>query len=206
LGATDGEQIEFQSNLNIVKTIVDHVKIPVSADIESGYGKDWKTIVENVLRTADVGVAGINLEDSLKGQSGLREVEEHCHLLSKIRTALDNYGFSGFFINARIDTYFQKKDPLAETISRANAYVESGASGIFVPGLKDDDEIRAVAAEVDAPLNILSLPGLTNAQRLQELGVKRFSFGNAFSDKVIEFLEKSAAQLYESQDTAPLYE
>lgn len=98
------------------------------------YGEDTATIVEHVLRTADVGVAGINIEDSLKQQKGLREVVLHSNLLSKIRAALDTHGFNDFFINARTDTYLQKDTPLLETIERANAYVESGASGIFVPG------------------------------------------------------------------------
>ncbi|WJQ81089.1 isocitrate lyase/phosphoenolpyruvate mutase family protein [Brevibacillus brevis] len=100
-----------------------------------------------------------NIEDSFKKQVGLRELEKHSDLLSKIRAALDNHGFEDFYINARIDTYFQKKDPLTETIERAKAYVESGASGIFVPGLRNDEDIQAIAAQVNAPLNVLSLPG-----------------------------------------------
>lgn len=93
-----------------------------------------------------------------------------------------------------------------ETIERAKAYVESGASGIFVPGIMKDNEIREIAHEVKAPLNVLSLPGLTNCQKLQKLGVKRFSFGNALSDKVIAFLEKNASTLLELNDTSNLYE
>ncbi|MBE0343447.1 isocitrate lyase/phosphoenolpyruvate mutase family protein, partial [Paenibacillus sp. 28ISP30-2] len=143
------------------QAIADHVQIPVSADIEAGYGEDTATIVEHVLRTADVGVAGINIEDSLKQQKGLREVVLHSNLLSKIRAALDAHGFNDFFINARTDTYLQKDTPLLETIERAKAYVESGASGIFVPGLKVDEEIREVVHQVHAPLNLLALPGLT---------------------------------------------
>ncbi|MBD0378829.1 isocitrate lyase/PEP mutase family protein [Paenibacillus sedimenti] len=206
LGYSDGEKIDFNIHLGIIKSIVDHVKIPVSADIESGYGDTQTAIIENVLRTADLGVAGINIEDSLKKQTGLRELSGHCELLSKIRAALENRGYNNFYINARIDTYFQIQDPFAETISRAKAYVESGASGIFVPGLKEEEEIKAVAEQVNAPLNVLSLPGLTNVKKLNELGVKRFSFGNAFSDKVAAFMEESAAELYEVRDTAFLYE
>jgi 2-methylisocitrate lyase-like PEP mutase family enzyme len=93
-----------------------------------------------------------------------------------------------------------------ETIERAKAYVESGASGIFVPSLIEDDEIKEITMNVSAPLNVLSLPGLTNCNKLKELGVRRFSFGNALSDKVINYSEKSSAKLIESMDTSHLYE
>ncbi|MCP3739915.1 isocitrate lyase/PEP mutase family protein [Rossellomorea sp. BNER] len=206
LGYEDGELIHFDRHLGIIKTITNHVKIPVSADIEAGYGEDTETIVENVLRTADVGVAGINIEDSLKKQKGLREISEHCNLLSKMRKALDDKGYKNFYINARTDTYFQKENPLAETINRAKSYVESGASGIFVPGITAENEIKEVALNIDAPLNVLSLPGLTNCNKLKALGVKRFSFGNALSDIMIAYLERNATRLLEYKDTSHLYE
>ncbi|WP_312474041.1 isocitrate lyase/phosphoenolpyruvate mutase family protein [Neobacillus sp.] len=206
LGFADGELIDFDRHLGIIKTITENVKIPVSADIEAGYGEEIETIVNNVLRTADVGVAGINIEDSLKKQKGLKEISQHCKLLSKIRTALDHNGYKEFYINARTDTYFQKENPFFETIDRAKSYVESGASGIFVPGLTEEGEIKEITLNITAPLNVLSLPGLTNCNKLKKLGVKRFSFGNALSDKIIAYLEKNAKQLMELKDTSHLYE
>jgi 2-methylisocitrate lyase-like PEP mutase family enzyme len=205
LGYADGELIDFEKHLGIIKTITENVKIPVTADIEAGYGDGKEQIVNNVLKTADVGVAGINIEDSLKKQKGLRAILEHCNLLSKIRSALDKNGYKNFYINARTDTYLQSNKPLLETIDRANSYVESGASGIFVPGLIDHDEIGKITMNVNAPLNVLSLPGLTNCNKLRELGVKRFSFGNALSDHYIAFLEKNAERLVEYNDTSHLY-
>lgn len=205
LGYTDGELIDFDRHLGIIKTITENVKIPVSADIEAGYSEDTNTIIDNVLRTADIGVAGINIEDSLKKSNGLRDITLHSKLLESIRIALDNNGYKDFYINARTDTYLQKQNPLLETIERGKAYVESGASGIFVPGLMKEDEIIEITLNVLAPLNILSLPGLTNCNKLNGLGVKRFSFGNALSDKVIAYLEKNARELVEFMDTARLY-
>lgn len=206
LGYADGELIDFDRHLAIIKTIADNVKIPVSADIEAGYGQDQKTILENVLRTADLGVTGINIEDSLKKQKGLRNLNEHCKLLAEMRTMLDNHGYKNFFINARTDTYFLMQHPFIETMNRAKAYVESGASGIFIPGLTDDEEIREITLNIDAPINLLSLPELTDCNKLKELGVKRFSFGNALSDKIIAYLKMNASQLLEKQNTAFLYE
>ncbi|MGE8001748.1 isocitrate lyase/PEP mutase family protein [Lysinibacillus sp. NPDC093190] len=206
LGYADGELIDFDRHLAIIKTIANNVKIPVSADIEAGYGQDQKTILENVLRTADVGVAGINIEDYLKKQKGLRNLKEHCNLLAEMRTMLDNHGYKNFYINARTDTYFQLQNPFMETMNRAKAFVESGASGIFIPGLTDDEEIREITLNIDAPINLLSLPELTDCNKLKELGVKRFSFGNALSDKIISYLNMNAYQLQEKQNTAFLYE
>ncbi|MEH6938705.1 isocitrate lyase/phosphoenolpyruvate mutase family protein [Bacillus sp. JJ664] len=206
IGLADGELIDFDRHLRIIESIAENVNIPVSADIEAGYSEDIKTIVYNVLRTADVGVAGINIEDSFKSRKGLKSITQHSKLLTEIRTALDNNGFKDFYINARIDTYFQIEHPLIDTLNRAKAYVESGVSGIFVPGLKKEDEIKEIILHVDAPLNILSLPELTNCNKLKELGVKRFSFGNALSDQIILHLEKTAEQLIEGKDTSILYE
>ncbi|RNB72818.1 isocitrate lyase/PEP mutase family protein [Brevibacillus panacihumi] len=206
LGLADGEWIDFDRHVGIIKTIAENVKVPVSADIEAGYSEDIDQIIKNVLLTADVGVAGINIEDSLKQSNGLREISQHAKLLEKMRIALDQHGYKGFYINARTDTYFQRPNPLMETLERAKAYVESGASGIFVPGLIDHDEIREIAMNISAPLNILSLPGVTNCHKLKELGVRRFSFGNALSDKVIAYIEKNAAELVKRMDTSHLYE
>lgn len=205
-GLSDGELIDFDKHLGVIKTIVENVKIPVSADIEAGYSEDTNKIIENVLRTADVGAAGINIEDSLKKSNGLREISEHCNLLEKIRIALDHNGYKDFYVNARTDTYFQMQNPFTETIERAKAYVESGASGIFVPGIKESNEIKEISMSVNAPLNILSLPGLTNCNKLEELGVRRFSFGNALSDNVIAYLERKVDELLERKDTSLLYE
>jgi 2-methylisocitrate lyase-like PEP mutase family enzyme len=93
---------------------------------------------------------------------------------------LDYNGYEGFYINARTDTYFQKENPFPETAERAKAYEESGASGIFIPGL-------------------------TNGKELEELGVKRLSFGNALFDKAIELLERDTARIVELSDTSHLY-
>ncbi|WP_281284908.1 isocitrate lyase/PEP mutase family protein [Cohnella terricola] len=199
LGYPDGEAIEFDILVNRIKTILDHVNIPVSADIESGYGKDEETIVENVLKLADIGVSGINIEDSCK-------LNEQCMLLSKIRMALEKSGYKDFYINARTDTYLLNIDPRNETTVRAHAYVESGASGIFVPGLKDDNEIKAVTALIAAPLNLMSVPGLTSCKKLRELGVKRLSLGGALYRKLQSLLDTCAAHIYESQDTSLLFD
>ncbi|MFB9326155.1 isocitrate lyase/phosphoenolpyruvate mutase family protein [Paenibacillus aurantiacus] len=204
-GYTDGERIGFAVHLELIRAIASQVSVPVSADIESGYGADVETVVDNVLRIAEAGAAGINIEDSAKSPRELKLVGKQAALLAAIRAALDANGYGGFFINARTDTYLLMKQPLAETIARGKAYAESGASGLFVPGLREEADIVEVVASIRLPLNVMSLPGVTDAARLHALGVKRFSFGNAFSDAATAYVETKAAELARLRDTSILY-
>lgn len=205
-GFTDGELIDFNIQLNAIKLIVDHVNVPVTADIESGYGQDDDTIVGNVLKVANLGVAGINIEDSLKGQAGLKEISDHSNLISKIREALIKDGFGQLYINARIDTYLlDHQDQLDETIYRGQAYVDSGASGIFVPGLKNAKEIQTIASSTHAPLNVMSLPELINGDELKKLGVKRLSLGGSMYRKTYKMLEQVSTELVKSQNASILF-
>ncbi len=207
MGYKDGERIEFDALVALIDKMVLAVEIPITVDIESGYADNATAVAENVLKIADLGVSGINIEDSLKRESALRDKNTQCELIMQIKNKLDENGYREFFINARTDTYLQNKNPLSETIERSIDYVGSGADGIFVPGVCDSDEIKQLVDAIDAPLNVMSLPNLTDisASRLNELGVKRFSLGNAFSDATVSFIEQSARMLFTKQNTDALY-
>ncbi|KRE99355.1 carboxyphosphonoenolpyruvate phosphonomutase [Paenibacillus sp. Soil766] len=206
LGYTDGETIDYELQLSVIQRIVNHVQIPVTADIESGYGHNDDSIVSNVLKVANLGVSGINIEDSMKGEKGLKQLADQCHLLVKIRDALDKRGFGNFYINARIDAYLLNQDPLNETMTRMKEYVESGASGIFVPGLKHEEQIKTIASCTTAPLNVMALPGLTDCVMLRELGVRRLSLGAALYRKISMLMERCAVEMLDSRDTSILFE
>ncbi|WP_298770255.1 isocitrate lyase/phosphoenolpyruvate mutase family protein [uncultured Shewanella sp.] len=215
LGYKDGEIISFQACLSIVEKIMAVVSIPVTVDIESGFAKTNDEIVDNVITLANLGVVGINIEDSYKPFAshltdsvvgGLKDTAAHAELIKSIRSGLDEAGYQDFFINARIDAYFHAKDPLQETIARGSCYIASGASGIFVPGMTQSDDIKAVTRSIAAPVNVMSLPDLTDMSQLQNLGVKRFSIGNALSDLTIAFMEHTATTLLKQNNTAALYQ
>jgi 2-methylisocitrate lyase-like PEP mutase family enzyme len=206
MGCQDGEGVDFEDVLVVVEKILAAVDIPVSVDIESGYSNNHEVVAANVLSMAKLGVVGINIEDSYKNGSGLKTIVEQSELITKIRSTLDNNNYHDFFINARIDTYFQLKDPQSETIERANAYANSGACGVFVPGIMQSHDIKELVSKIDVPLNVLSLPELTDIALLNELGVKRFSIGNALSDAVIAFIEQQSQQLISKQNTKNLYQ
>jgi len=205
MGYKDGERIQFGDLLALVKKMIAVVEIPITVDIESGYSDNATLVANNVLKIAELGASGINIEDSLKNSAGLNDKNTQCELISRIRNKLDGNGYHEFFINARTDTYLQKKEPLNDTVDRAVAYANAGANGIFVPGLWQSEEIEKLVKSIEVPLNVMSLPNLTDVDSLNKLGVKRFSLGPAFSNATISFIEEQARVLFTKQNTKNLY-
>ncbi len=205
-GRHDGERLRFTELIAAVKPIITAVTIPVSIDLESGYGTTPGEIADNVLAMADLGAQGVNLEDSTKPGPGLRPIAEQQALLEHIKNALVGAGHTTFFVNARIDTYLQLPEPQAPTLARVQAFDLAGADGVFVPGLRDHGAIRELVAATDKPLNLMSLPDLTDLDTMAALGVRRFSFGNAFADAVLSFMQQKADALQQARSTAELYQ
>jgi 2-methylisocitrate lyase-like PEP mutase family enzyme len=140
----------------------------VSVDVEDGYDDDPERVAAYV---AELGVAGVNIEDSTAGSL----VAPAAHA-AKIRAVKRRS--PGLFVNARVDTYWFGQDAtIAGTLARARNYVEAGADGIFVPGLSDPDEVRAVTAALDVPVNLLVIPGRSLGDHAA-LGVRRVSTGS----------------------------
>lgn len=150
--------------------------VPLTADIEGGYTDDLDELAEVIRGVIAAGAVGINLED------GRRDPELHARKVAAARKAADATGVA-LFINARTDVYLkglaEGHAAFAETVQRAERYRDAGADGVFVPGAKDDDLIGRLAGAIAAPLNIMLLPGLASAARLQALGVRRLSSATA---------------------------
>jgi 2-methylisocitrate lyase-like PEP mutase family enzyme len=166
-GHPDGGRATRETNLTLATALV---RLPcyVSVDIEDGYSDDPEAVADYV---AHLPVAGINVEDSSA------EVPVDPSLAAAKITATKRRN-PDVFINARVDTYWlnQNADP-ETTIKRANAYVEAGADGIFVPMCNDRMELADVVSNISVPVNTLPVPGLTLAE-LGELGVARVSTGS----------------------------
>ena len=205
LGLQNGEHLSFKDVFTLAKNLVSAVKIPLSIDMESGYSANPNDIVDHVLRLADIGVAGINIEDSCKTDGALKSVKTHRKCIELLRTALEKKGFDHFFINARTDTYLKLENPLNETIERARSYILSGADGIFVPGIVNDEEIKELVNVVDAPINVMALAGFTDVDKIGKLGVKRFSIGNVLSDATVAFIEQNAETFFQTGDVSYLF-
>jgi 2-methylisocitrate lyase-like PEP mutase family enzyme len=204
LGYKDGEIISFDQLVDVVEKILNVVNIPVSVDVESGYSGNTDEIVANVLTLARMGCAGVNIEDSIPN-NGLKDKQVYATVLHKIKQTLLTEGYSDFFVNARIDTYLQLENPLDETIERAKLYESVGADGIFVPCMSEVSDVQRLISEVNIPLNLMSLPNLTDINKLAEIGVKRFSYGNAMSDAIVSCIEEFSKEILVRHKTDCLY-
>lgn len=195
LGLADGENISFKTQLALVKSLTEHLHIPLSVDIESGYSNDPLQISENVLALARLGVVGINIEDSDKDTNALRPIEQQCTIISEIKKVLNENGFGGLFINARTDTYFVSDSPFQATLKRAKAYQDAGADGLFVPGLTNIEHITGLANTIDMPLNVMAMSNFNSAKAAFAGGAKRFSLGNSLYDLVGNTIKTSLTQI-----------
>lgn len=177
-GLPDGERLTLELALANLKRIVAVTDLPVTIDIESGYGDPAATI-EHVI---DAGAIGCNLEDSFPQDGTLREVSAQVTQIREARRVADASA-TGFFINARTDVFLQRENDstdaslLSAAIERAHAYVDAGADGIFVPGLQSVDLARKLAASLSVPINIMVGAGSASWKDYAEAGVARISHG-----------------------------
>ena len=169
-GMPDGDRSSHVGTLELIKHI-GSLSVHITADIEDGYWDDPKEVASFVAQLVGLGAAGINLEDSRSGQ-----LVDPAIVRSKISSIKERV--PQVFINARVDNFwFGEEATVAAVLQRANAYAEAGADGIFVPGVLGADDIAAIAAGIDLPLNVLAQPALSVAE-LGDLGVHRISSGS----------------------------
>ncbi|GAA4227318.1 isocitrate lyase/phosphoenolpyruvate mutase family protein [Actinomadura meridiana] len=153
-------------------SVLSRLPVPVTVDIENGFSTRIGEVAELVTDLASFGIAGINLEDGRADQT-LTPLDHQTTLISAVKRAAPQV-----FLNARTDTFWLGDPDRDETLRRARAYTEAGADGVFVPGIMDDADIRAVLDATNVPLNVLHLPGKTEFDRMARLGVHRISTGS----------------------------
>jgi 2-methylisocitrate lyase-like PEP mutase family enzyme len=180
-GYPDGDALPLRLLLSTVANITRVIRVPLTVDMEGGYGETPAAVGEAVGAVIDAGGVGINIED------GSNPPDLLCDKIAQARQAGTRRGVD-LFINARIDVYLYELAPeparVEETLARAKRYREAGASGIFVPGVVDPAEIRTIAAAVGLPLNVLAWPGLPPAAELTRLGARRLSAGSGITEAV----------------------
>ncbi|MEX2236693.1 MAG: isocitrate lyase/phosphoenolpyruvate mutase family protein [Dehalococcoidia bacterium] len=193
LGWKDGENMPADEMFAAVQRIASAVEIPVTADIEGGYGLHPDEVVAKLVAT---GAVGMNLEDSDHSGAGvLIEAEKQAARLAAVRKAADKRGVP-LVINARVDVFVRQFGPeesrLDEALRRARLYLQAGADCLFPIILADEDTIDAFVAAIGAPVNIMYLPTIPSAARLREIGVRRLTFGSGLQRvamaRVEEFL------------------
>jgi 2-methylisocitrate lyase-like PEP mutase family enzyme len=188
LGYVDGERIPAAEMLEAVRRIAAAVELPVTADLEAGYGEPGATA-----RGAwEAGVVGMNLED------GDGTADEHVERVREARAAAPS-----LWINARVDLYLAGRADLEEAVARAEAYIAAGADSIFVPGVVEAETIGRLAAGISAPLNVLATAATPPVAELGRLGVARVSVGAGLMRVAAAETRRAAAEIL-SGDLGPL--
>ena len=203
LGYPDCQVIQLPEMIQVIRGIVNAIQVPVTVDIESGYGNDLKEIIESVKKIITTGIVGINIEDSINLSPELIDESEFCERISAIRSLADYLGFH-LVINARTDAFYTSSDSLQKKLSvsikRGNKYREAGADCIFIQPVWEKETIRTLVKEINAPINILSNPGIgeglpPSVNELQELGVARLSLGSSLMKATLSLIKKIADEL-----------
>ena len=196
-GARDGERLDRHRLVETVARIAAAVPVPVTADIEGGYGGAPGQVADTVRAIVSAGAVGVNLEDGDHAGAGLHPVARQCARLDAARRAADGTGVP-VLINARVDTYLRAVgDPatrLADTVNRATAYLEAGADGIFAAGA-DAEAVAALVKAVDAPVNVLAEPGGATVAEWAALGVARISTGPVLAEIAYATVHGAAREL-----------
>ena len=205
LGSADGNRVDRDLLLAQLARIVAAVDLPVTADIESGFGDTPGKVATTVARVLETGAVGVNIEDAHPAPASpdqpLRPIAEQATRLAAARSAA-NHARIPLYINARIDVFLRRagaeSERLAETLDRARAYLDAGASGIFVLGVRDPETIAALTAGIDAPVNVGGAPGALSVAELGGLGVARVSMGSAVAQAAYALVDLAARELLEA--------
>lgn len=193
-GFEDGEGMNFDQALAAASSIIDAVDLPVTIDFERGYTRNLAKLRDSTTRLIAAGAAGINFEDSTGiEKTPLFLIDEQVERIRTVRGAADSAGVP-LVINARVDALVRGSD-WDDALTRANAYLEAGASVIFMLGLSDEAAVEKAVAGVNGRVSTISGPKSVPLKRLAELGISRVSFGPYTLGLALAHLQAAAGQL-----------
>ncbi|NOT33736.1 MAG: isocitrate lyase/phosphoenolpyruvate mutase family protein [Candidatus Eisenbacteria bacterium] len=202
LGRADGQRLSREQMVEVVRSIAAVVSVPVSADVEGGYGSGGPAdIAETVRAVIAAGAVGVNLEDSPgRGDEALIPAPAHVERIRAARDAARAVG-GDIVINARTDVFLAQvgapETRFDEAVRRAKLYRQAGADCLFVPGVIDAETIAALVRAIDGPLNILARAGAPTLSQLGALGVARVSLGSAIALAALTAAQRAARELLE---------
>lgn len=202
LGHPDGQHVTRAQMMDAVGRIVSAVDVPVTADVEAGYGPTTDDVAATVEATVDAGAVGINLEDSKAAGGPLFTADEQGTRIEAARKAASGRGMADLVINARTDVFlFQVGDPagrLDDVRARADRYAEAGADCLFVPGLLDLAVLETLVDASPLPVNVMAMPGGPSVSELAAVGVRRVSVGTALAQTAYSAAQRATRELLES--------
>ncbi|MEU2006125.1 isocitrate lyase/phosphoenolpyruvate mutase family protein [Rhodococcus sp. NPDC019627] len=181
IGKPDNEGITFDELLHRIAQITSAVDLPISVDIESGYGEEPARLIDGLI---GAGAVGLNIEDTVHSEGGrLREPQEHADFVGKLRQAADAAGVH-VVVNARTDLFVKKvgddADRVDRAISRLKLAADAGADVLYPVGRHDDATQKRLTSELPLPVNAIGLPDQDDPASFGPLGVARVSFGPFF--------------------------
>lgn len=195
-GYPDGKGISRGEMLEAVRRIAATVTVPVTADLEAGYGDTVEAAVATAEGALAAGAIGLNLEDAYEGR--LLAVADQAVRIRAVRHVAGEAGVP-LVINARTDVYLRQvgaaETRFDEAVRRSNAYREAGADCLFVPGVSDSETIGRLVEAIRGPVNILAVAGTPPAGELQRLGVARVSVGSGPMRASLSLIGRIAAEL-----------
>jgi len=202
-GFPDGEQFSLDNSLEVATRILSAIDVPLTIDLEGGYGASAETVATTVSRAMSIGAIGFNFEDQIVGGEGLYAIDEQVLRVRAARKAADENGVQGF-VNARTDIFLKAK-PDAHTdqmvddaIERAKAYEQAGADGFFAPGMVNESQIAKLCEAVALPVNMIVLAHTPSQEKFTELGAARISYGPTPYRRMIDWLKSEASAAYQS--------
>jgi len=200
-GFPDGEQFLLDDALVVAERIIGVIDIPLTMDLEGGYGAAPEVVADSVRRAMAIGVIGCNFEDQVVGSNQLYSVEDQVQRIKAARVAADENGTSGF-LNARTDIFLKARPDdhsdqmVDDAIERAKAYEQAGADGFFAPGMVDKAQIARLCESVSLPVNLIVLEHTPSQQEFAELGAARVSYGPTPYKRMIKWLADQASDAY----------
>lgn len=200
MGQKDGT-VGRENMMEYVRQIVSATDLPVSADLESGFGDDPEVVAETIRLGAGLGLVGASIEDVVHGHGRGERLYDHGFAVDRIRAATEEarkLPFT-FTLTARCENYLIGNPDLDDTIKRLQAYQEAGADVLYAPGLSTLEDIKAIVSSVDRPVNVVV--GLVGApmsrKELSSVGVKRISLGSTLSRAALGEFLRAAAEMKE---------
>lgn len=208
-GYPDGQCISRDEMLDVVGRIARAVRVPVTADLEAGYGTTPKDIANTTKAAIEVGAIGMNLEDSDDDENSLVDMPLQVEKIRTIRETAKSLGVP-FVLNARTDVYLSSIGPEATRFERSaerlRAYRDAGADCLFAPGVQDKETISKLVKAVAAPLNILITPQCPTLTELEKIGVARVSAGSTVMRAALRVVERIGKEMLESRSCETLFD
>jgi 2-methylisocitrate lyase-like PEP mutase family enzyme len=210
LGYPDGQRISRDQMLEVVARIAHAVRVPVTADMEAGYGTSVKDMIETTKAVIASGAIGMNLEDVTgDDESSQVDIALQGEKIRAIRKTASSLGVP-LVLNARTDIYLMPIGPaetrLDRTVERLRGYRQAGADCLFAPGVRDGETIRKLATALDGPLNILLMPDGPSLGELEKMGVARASAGSAVMRATLSLVQHIGKELMQAGNCKFLFD